>query len=124
VNALDDLIILTYADYRNLRRELKAAGVDLCYMAQAGQPIRLDWSPALFTDAKFLQQVAARRPADPSYRIVSVWHTKKGSWLRPDEFTVTFHGVSPLQDAALQQYLTAKQVHSSTEALKPKLAKF
>jgi hypothetical protein len=124
VNALDDLIILTYADYRHLRRELKAAGVDLCYMAQAGQPIRLDWSPALFTETKFLQQVAARRPADPSYRIVSVWHTKKGSWLRPDEFIVTFHGVSPLQDAALQQYLTEKQVHSSTEILKPKLVKF
>ena len=61
----EDLIILTRVDYVRLRRELKAAGLDLCYMAQAGQPIRLDWSPDLFSDAKFLKQVAQRRPTDP-----------------------------------------------------------
>lgn len=123
MHTLDDLIILTYADYLRLRRDLKAAGVDLCYMAQAGQPVRLDWSSELFSDPKFLQQVAERRPADASYRIASVWHAKKGGWLRPDEFIVTFHGVSPRQDAALQQYLAEHSVHSSTEALKQKLAK-
>ena len=124
MNGVDDLIILTYADYTLLRRALKAAGLDLCYMAQAGLPVRLDWSADLCADAKFLQQVAARRPADPSYRIASVWHSKKGSWLRPDEFIITFHGVSPLKDAALQQYLSEHGVRSSMEALKPKLARF
>jgi hypothetical protein len=124
VNSRDDLILLTYADYRHLRRELKAAGLDLCYMAQAGQPVRLDWSPEFFSDAKFLQQVAQRRPADRSYRIASVWQSKKGNWLRPDEFIVTFHGVSPMKDAELQQYLTQHGVQSSTAVLKPKLVKF
>ena len=124
MSGVDDLIILTYADYVHLRRALKAAGLDLCYTAQAGQPVRLDWSADLCTDPKFLQQVAARRPADPSYRIASVWHSKKGSWLRPDEFIVTFHGVSPLKDAALRQYLSEHGVRSSTDALKPKLARF
>jgi hypothetical protein len=93
-------------------------------MAQAGQPVRLDWSPDLFADAKFLQQAAERRPADPGYRIASVWQSKKGTWLRPDEFIITFHGVSPLKDAELQQYLSTHDVRSSTDALKPKLAKF
>jgi hypothetical protein len=59
-----DLIRLIYADYMRLRRERKAAGLALCSMAQAGQPVRLDWSPEVFSDAKFLQQVAQRRPAD------------------------------------------------------------
>jgi hypothetical protein len=122
VNALDDLIILTYAEYMQLRRALKAAGVDLCYMAQAGQPIRLDWSAELFSDAKFLQQVAQRRPADPSYCIASVRQSKKGSWLRPDEFIVTFHGVTPLKEAALRQYLSEHGVRSSTTALPQMLA--
>jgi hypothetical protein len=124
VKTLEDLIILTYADYVRLRRELKAAGLDLCYMAQAGQPVRLDWAPHLFTDPKFLHQVAERRPADPSYRIASVWQAKKGTWLRPDEFVVTFHSVGALQEADLQQYLTAHQVRSSADVLKAKLAKF
>src|SRR5215471_2186992 len=66
-----DLILLTYADYMHLRRELKAAGLALCYMAQAEQPVRLDWSLAFFSDAKFLRQVAQRRPADRGYRIAS-----------------------------------------------------
>ena len=124
VDTLEDLIILTYADYVRLRRELKAAGLDLCYMAQSGQPIRLDWSPALFTDPKFLHQVAQRRPADPSYRLASVWHSKKGGWFRPDEFIVTFHSVGTLQEADLQQYLTTHQVRSSADAPTAKLAKF
>jgi hypothetical protein len=124
VDTLEDLIILTYADYARLRRELKAAGLDLCYMAQSGQPIRLDWAPELFTDPKFLQQVAERRPADPSYRLTSVWHSKKASWFRPDEFIVTFHSVGTRQEAALQQYLTTHQIRSSTDAPKAKLAKF
>jgi hypothetical protein len=124
IDTLEDLIILTYADYIRLRRDLKAAGLDLCYMAQAGQPIRLDWSPTLFTDAKFLQQVAERRPADPSYRLASVWHSKKGGWFRPDEFIVTFYSVGTPQEADLQQYLTTHQVHSSTDVPTAKLAKF
>ena len=59
-----DLILLIDANYMRLRRARKAAGLDLCSMAQAGQPVRLDWSPEVFSDAKFLQQVAQRRPAD------------------------------------------------------------
>jgi hypothetical protein len=124
VDTLEDLIILTYADYVRLRRELQAAGLDLCYMAQSGQPIRLDWSSALFTDPKFLQQVAERRPIDPSYRLVSVWHAKKGNWFRPDEFIITFHSVSIPQEADLQQYLTTHQVRSSVDVPMAKLAKF
>ena len=46
-----DLILLTYADYMRLRCALKAASLDLYYMAQAGQPVRLDCSPAFFSDA-------------------------------------------------------------------------
>jgi hypothetical protein len=103
VNTVDELIILTYADYMKLRRDLKAAGLDLCYMAQAARPVRLDWSLQLFADPKFLQQVAARRPADSGYRVASVWHAKKGGWLRPDEFIITFHTVGALQEAAFAQ---------------------
>src|SRR2546426_9210779 len=67
-----DLIILTYVDYVRLRRELKAAGFDLCYMAQMEQPVRLDWSPNLIRDPEFLRQIAQRRPTDPSFRIAAV----------------------------------------------------
>ena len=45
-------------------------------------------------------------------------------WLRPDEFSVTFHSVGALQEADLQQYLAAHQVRSSADVLKAKLAKF
>jgi hypothetical protein len=124
VDTREDLIILTYADYVRLRRDLKAAGLDLCYMAQSGQPIRLDWSSDLFTDPKFVQQVAERRPVAPSYRLASVWHSKKGGWFRPDEFIVTFHSVGTLQEADLQQYLTTHQIRSSADAPMTKLAKF
>jgi hypothetical protein len=124
VNPADELIILTYADYMKLRRDLKAAGLDLCYMAQAAQPVRLDWTLQLFTDPKFLQQVTARRPADPSYRVAAVWHAKKGGWLRPDEFIITFHTVGALQEAAFAQYLSTHQVQSSPDAPKAKLVKF
>lgn len=120
---VEDLIILTYADYMRLRRDLKATGLDLCYMAQSGQPVRLDWSPDLFTDPKFLAEVARRRPADASYRIASVWHARKGNWFRPDEFIVTFHSVSAPQEAALAQYLTEHHVRSSVDIPKAKLAK-
>ena len=50
VDTEQDLIILTYVDYIRLRRELKAAGFDLCYTAQVEQPVRLDWSPHLMHD--------------------------------------------------------------------------
>lgn len=109
------LIILTWQDYEQLRRDLKAAGLDLCYMAQSGHPVRLDWTPTLLSDERFLSQVAQRRPTDLSYCIVSVVHTRAGGWLRPDEFAVTFHGVGALQEEALQQYLSAHQVQSSSQ---------
>lgn len=109
------LIILTRQDYEQLRRDLKAADLDLCYMAQAGRPIRLDWTPDLFSDERFLSQVASRRPADLSYPIACVVHTKAGGWLRPDEFVVTFYGAGMLQEDALQRYLNEHQVQSSPQ---------
>lgn len=115
MTSANDLIMLTRQDYEQLRHDLKAAGLDLCYMAQAGHPVRLDWTPTLFSDERFLSQVAMRRPTDLSYRIVSVIHTRAGGWLRPDEFVVTFHGVGALQEEALQQYLNAHPVQSSSQ---------
>ena len=123
MSSQEDLIVLTQADYAQLRRDLKVTGLDLCYMAEAGRPVRLDWSPALFSDPGFLEQVAERRPADPGYRLASVRHAKKGGWLRPDEFVITFHSVSSLHEAELQQYLVEHQVRSSSEASKAQLAK-
>ena len=41
VDTEQELIILTYG-LRTCRRELKAAGFDLCYTAQVEQPVRLD----------------------------------------------------------------------------------
>ena len=51
VDTEQDLIILTYVDYIRLRRELKAAGFDLCYAAQVEQPVRL--VPHLMRDPEF-----------------------------------------------------------------------
>ena len=112
----NDLIVLTQRDYETLRHDLKETGLDLCYTAQTGRPVRLDWSQTLISDAKFLAQVAERRPSDLSYRIASVVHTKAGGWLRPDEFSVTFHSVGRLQEETLRQYLDQHQVHSSSQA--------
>lgn len=117
----EDLIILTQAEYLRLRQDLKAAGLDLCYAVQTAQSIRLDWSADLFTDPAFLHQVERRQPADASYRITAVRHTKKGGWFRPDEFAVTFHAVSQTREADLQQYLIEHNVQSSTETPKAML---
>ena len=118
-----DLIILTDADYRRLRRELKEAGLDLCYMAQSDQPVRLKWSPDLFQRADFLQHMAQRRPADPSYRVASVSLLKKATWFQPDQFAVTFHTVGDLQVADLEKYLTEHDVQSSAETSRDMLAR-
>lgn len=111
-----DLIILTYVDYIRLRRELKTAGFDLCYMAQMEQPVRLDWSPELIRDPEFLRQLAQRRPADPSFRIAAVRLIKKGNWFRPDQYAVTFHAVGVLRDVEFQRYLSEHHVQSSADA--------
>ena len=111
-----DLIILTYVDYLRLRRELKTAGFDLCYMAQMEEPVRLDWSPDLIRDPEFLRQITQRRPADPSFRIAAVRLIKKGSWFRPDQYAVTFHAVGVTRDAEFQHYLTEHQIQSSADA--------
>jgi len=116
VDMEQDLIILTYVDYVRLRRELKAAGFDLCYMAQMEQPVRLDWSPNLIRDPEFLRQIAQRRPTDPSFRIAAVRLIKKGNWFRPDQYVVTFHAVGVMRDAEFQHYLTEHQVQSSADA--------
>ena len=110
-----ELIILTYVDYLRQRRELKAAGFDLCYMAQMEQPVRLDWSPDLLRDPEFLRQIAQRRPAHPSFRIAAVRLIKKGNWFRPDQYAVTFHAVGALRDADFQHYLTEHHIQSSTD---------
>jgi hypothetical protein len=116
VDTEQDLIILTYVDYIRLRRELKAAGFDLCYTAQMEQPVRLDWSPELMRDPEFLRQLAQRRPADPSFRIAAVRLIKKGNWFRPDQYAVTFHAVGALRDAEFQHYLGEHHIQSSTDA--------
>jgi len=110
-----DAIILTYVDYVRLRRELKAAGFDLCYMAQIEQPVRLDWSPDLIRDPEFLRQMAQRRPADTSFRIAVVRLIKKGNWFRPDQYAVTFHAVGALRDAEFQHYLSEHHIQSSVD---------
>lgn len=115
MDTVQELIILTYAEYVRLRRELKTVGLDLCYMAQMEQPVRLDWSPELLHDPEFLRQVTQRRPVDTSFRIAAVRLTRKGNWFRPDQYAVTFHAVGATHDAALQRYLTEQNVHSSTD---------
>lgn len=115
MDTVQELIILTYADYVRVRRELQAAGLDLCYMAQIEQPVRLDWSPDLLHDPEFLRQVAQRRPADPHFRIAAVRLTKKGNWFRPDQYAVTFHAVGATRDAELQRYVIEQNVHSSAD---------
>ena len=115
VDTEQDLIILTYVDYVRLRRELKAAGFDLCYLVQMEQPVRLDWSPNLIRDPEFLRQIAQRRPADPSFRIAAVRLIKKGNWFRPDQYAVTFHAVGVMRGAEFQHYLTEHQVQSSAD---------
>jgi hypothetical protein len=116
VDTVQDLIILTYVDYIRLRRELKAAGFDLCYTAQVEQPVRLDWSPELMRDPEFLRQLAQRRPADPSFRVAAVRLIKKGNWFRPDQYAVTFHAVGTRRDADFQHYLAEHHIQSSTDA--------
>jgi hypothetical protein len=117
----DELIILTHAEFVRLKQDVKAAGIDLCYTAEAGEPIRLDWSLNLIQDPVFLEALERRRPADASFRIASVRHTKKGGWFRPDQFKVTFHAASPLQEEALQQYLAEHHVQSSLQTPKAML---
>ena len=116
MDTVQELIILTYADYVRLRRELKAAGLDLCYMAQMEQPVRLDWSPDLLHDPEFLRQVAQRRPVDKNFRMAAVRLIKKGNWFRPDQYAVTFHAVGVMRDAECQHYLAEHQVQSSADA--------
>ena len=115
VDTEQDLIILTYVDCVRLRRELKAAGFDLCYTAQVEQPVRLDWFPQLLRDPEFLQQIARRRPAELSFRIVAVRLIKKGNWFRPDQYAVTFHAVGARRDAEFQHYLAEHHIESSTD---------
>jgi hypothetical protein len=116
VDTEQDLIILTYVDYLRLRRELKAAGLDLCYMTQMEQPLRLDWSPDLMRDPEFLRQIAQRRPTDPSFRMAVVRLIKKGNWFRPDQYAITFYAVGVRRDAEFQHYLTEHQIQSSADA--------
>lgn len=116
-----ELIIMTHAEFVRFKQDLKEAGIDLCYTAETGEPIRLDWSLQLMQDPLFLEQVARRRPADASFRIASVRHIQKGGWFRPDQFKVSFHAAGALQEEALQQYLTEHDIQSSSQAPKAML---
>jgi hypothetical protein len=116
VDTGQDLVILTHTDYVRLRRDVKAAGFDLCYRAPIEQPVRLDWSPELLRDPEFLRQLAQRRPTDPSFRIAAVRLMKKGNWFRPDQYAVSFHAVGAMRDAEFQRYLTEQHVQSSVDA--------
>ena len=117
----EQLIVLTHAEFVRFKQDVKAAGIDLCYTAETGEPIRLDWSPQLIQDPVFQEQLARHRPPDASFRIASVRHTKKGGWFRPDQFKVTFHAVSARQEDALQQYLTEHPIQSSLQTPKAML---
>jgi hypothetical protein len=115
------LIVLTHAEFVRFKQDVKAAGIDLCYTAETGEPIALDWSPRLIQDPLFQEELERRRPADASFRIASVRQTKKGGWFRPDQFKVTFHAAGALQEDALQQYLAEHQIHSSSQTPKEML---
>lgn len=117
----EQLIVLTHAEFVRLKQDVKAAGIDLCYTAETGEPIRLDWSSQLIQDPVFQEQLTRHRPPDASFRIASVRHTKKGGWFRPDQFKVTFHAVSARQEDALQQYLTEHHIQSSSQTPKAML---
>jgi cytochrome c oxidase subunit 4 len=117
---MQDLLVLSHEDYTQLRHELKEAGLDVCYTAQSARPLRRRWSPERLQDAALQQQIAQRRPADASYRLASVQCTRPGNWLWPDQLTVTFHAVSPSQDAALQRYFdTYRARHQPSEVSSP-----
>jgi hypothetical protein len=115
--ATEGLIILTHAEYLRLKRDLKAAGLDLCYKAQISRPVRAPWSNILFQDPIILHHIEQHLPVEHTYRIASVQMTKKAGWFRPDEYTVTFHAVSGIRDADLQQYLGDHNIHTSAETL-------
>ena len=117
----ETLIILTQAEFARVKQDLKEAGIDLCYSAETGEPIRLDWSLRLFQDPLFQEQLERRRPGDASFRIASVQHIKTGGWFRPDQFKVSFHAAGALQEDALQQYLAEHHVHTSSQAPKAML---
>ncbi len=117
----EDLIVLTHAALVRLKQDAKEAGIDLCYTAETGSPVRLDWSQTLFQDPLFQEQIERLRPTDASFRIVSVQYTKKGGWFRPDQFKLTFHAAGALQDEALQKFLADQNVQSSSQAPKEML---
>jgi len=110
---MQDLIVLSHEDYLGLQRELKAVGLDVCYTAESVRPIRMRWSPERVHDTALLQQVAQRRPADASFCLASIQCTTPSTWLWPAQLAVTFHAVSPRQDAAFQQYLATYQLARS-----------
>ncbi len=112
----EELIIFTHAEFVRFKQDVKAAGIDLCYTMETGEPVRLDWSLQLLQDPVFQEQLQRRRPADAAFRIASVRHTKKGGWFRPDQFKLTFYAAGALQDDTLQQYLTEHRIQSSSQA--------
>ncbi|ETW94992.1 MAG: hypothetical protein ETSY1_32475 [Candidatus Entotheonella factor] len=107
---MQDLIILSHDAYTDLRQSLKEIDVDLCYSAASARPLRMRWTPERVHDKGFRQAIEERRPANASFRIVSVEVTKPGNRLWPDQLAVTFHAVSERQEAALQTYLTAHRI--------------
>ncbi len=117
----EELIVLTHSEFVRLKQDIKEAGIDLCYTAESGGPVRLDWSEQLFQDPLFQEQMERLRPNDASFRIVSMQHTKKGGWFKPDQFKLTFHAAGALQDEALQKFLTDQNVQSSLQAPKAML---
>lgn len=107
---MQELTLLSHDEYTGLRRALHEAGLDLCYSVQSARPIRMRWSPERLHEAGLMRAVAARRPADASFRLVSVRVSRPGNWRLPDQLTVTFHAVGASQDEALQRYLATHDV--------------
>lgn len=114
---MQDLTILTHAEYIGLRQALKDAGLDLCYSVHYTRPIRKRWAPDAVLDEELRRDIAQRRPADPHFRLASVAVSKPGTWLRPDTLTVAFHAVDATHDAALQHYLATHQVGQTRQKI-------
>lgn len=116
-----NMIVLTHAEFVRFKQDVKEAGIDLCYSAETGEPIRLDWSLQLIQEPIFQEQLERLRPADASFRIAAVRHIKKGGWFRPDQFKLTFYAAGALQEDALQTYLAKHHIQSSSQAPKEML---
>ena len=113
---MQDLIVLSQEEYAQLKRELKAAGLDVRHTAESVRPIRMRWTPsgALMpsssrrwrSGARLIRVIASPPCAAHPLATAS----------RPARLTVTFHAVSPVHEAALAHYLATHPVSSNMQS--------